>query len=193
MGKIIFITGGARSGKSSFAEEMALKNAQDVLYIATALAFDREMEERIRIHKERRPANWQTLEAYKNLPERLREFTAGGAVQKGQPPLLLFDCLTVMVTNILMEQEVPDWDKLSREDGALFEKIVEKEVDDFLTFCAGYPEKTLIVSNELGMGLVPPNPLGRYFRDVQGRMNQKVAKKAGEAYFLVSGLPVRLK
>lgn len=189
MGTIIYISGGARSGKSSFAEKKALEHSNQVLYIATAIAFDKEMADRIRCHQERRPGHWQTIEAYKGLASCLQERTA--CLQ--QPPLLLLDCLTVMVTNILMEQKVADWDAVSPEEVGLLEKIVEKEVDEFLHFIKQYKGNTLIVSNELGMGLVPPSRLGRYFRDIQGRMNQKTAEAADQAYFLVSGLPLQLK
>ncbi|MGI5892476.1 MAG: bifunctional adenosylcobinamide kinase/adenosylcobinamide-phosphate guanylyltransferase [Bacillota bacterium] len=179
--KIIFITGGARSGKSSFAEDYAAKSGGSVLYIATALPIDEEMEKRIAYHRKNRPSTWYTVEAYKNIDSILEEI--GGSYQA-----VLLDCLTVMINNLIF----PFW----REDLTLsrlsnLENKVMEQLNALLE--ASFAGQLIIVSNELGCGLVPDSPLGRFFRDVAGRANQRVAAKANEVFLLVSGIPMRIK
>jgi len=185
MGKLIFITGGARSGKSSYAERLAEDIKGNILYIATAIPFDDEMKLRIKKHIERRPKNWTTLEAYKNfnikLPELLEDKSG-----------VLLDCITNMVSNLILEKcddemnikilEAQDIQKYVEEEKEKLMKVVEKEEIPFI-----------MVTNEVGMSLVPEYPLGRVFRDIAGTVNQMIAAKADEVYFCVSGIKIKIK
>ena len=167
----VFVVGGARSGKSSFAMKLAGSSGSPRLYIATAEALDGEMEGRIRKHREERGGGWETLEEPREVSGRIEE-AKGYAV-------VLIDCLTLWLTNLLMA---------GLDDGA-----VAKEVDRFISACALSPSKIVAVSNEVGLGLVPDNPLSRRFRDLSGTMNRMVAGAATQAYFVASGIPLKMK
>ncbi|MGL4628516.1 MAG: bifunctional adenosylcobinamide kinase/adenosylcobinamide-phosphate guanylyltransferase [Cetobacterium sp.] len=186
MGKIIYITGGARSGKSSFAEKKVFESEKEKIYIATAISFDEEMKERVRLHKIQRGEDWITIEGYKNISNILSEY-------KNLNKIILLDCLTNMVTNnMIMDRDV-DWDKITQESLRDIESEIKNEVQDLIDFIKDSSLDMIVVSNEVGMGLVPPYALGRYFRDIGGRMNQLVAKESDEAYLVVSGLELKLK
>ena len=193
---LIFVTGGAKSGKSKFAEEMLLKlnnGKQKNIYLATSLVFDEEMKEKVHLHKKRRKDEWLTVEAYKNFENELNNFFENNDKIKNN---MLVDCLTNMITNIIFENQNIDWDnfekKLYIQTLEKLNKDVEHSVIELLNVADQF-ENTIIVSNELGMGLVPSYPLGRYFREIAGKMNQIVAEKADEVYFVVSGIPMKIK
>ena len=193
---LIFVTGGAKSGKSKFAEEMLLKlnnGKQKNIYLATSLIFDEEMKEKIRLHKKRRKNDWFTVETYKNFENELNNFFENNDKTKNN---MLVDCLTNMITNIIFENQNIDWNnfekKLYIQTLEKLNKDVEHSVIELLNVANQF-ENTVIVSNELGMGLVPSYPLGRYFREIAGKMNQIVAEKADEVYFVVSGIPMKIK
>jgi adenosylcobinamide kinase/adenosylcobinamide-phosphate guanylyltransferase len=185
MGELVLVTGGARSGKSRFAEQLVGDGGCCVTYIATAIAFDDEMKHRVRMHRERRPQDWKTLE----LPYGI----SGGCDEiSGGPCDILIDCVTIMVTNIMLREPV-DWENAPPADISLVERAVLKEVDIIINLSKELNGKVITVSNETGMGIVPPNALGRAFRDIAGRVNQRIAQNAGAVYFCVSGIPVRIK
>ena len=186
MGKIIYITGGARSGKSSFAEKKVFESEKEKIYIATAISFDEEMKERVRLHKIQRGEDWITIEGYKNISNILSEY-------KNLNKIILLDCLTNMVTNNMIMDGDVDWDKITQESLRDIENEIKNEVQDLIDFIKDSSLDMIVVSNEVGMGLVPPYALGRYFRDIGGRMNQLVAKESDEAYLVVSGLELKLK
>ncbi len=170
MGKSILITGGARSGKSRFAEDLVLCQGQAPVYIATAQAFDGEMEARIAAHRARRGPEWSTVQAPLNLSKALYDTDA----PDGAPRLV--DCLTLWLSNLMhAERNVAD------EIAALTDLIPKQSAP--LTF----------VTNEVGAGIVPENALARRYRDEAGEMNQKLAAAVDEAYLVVSGCPVRIK
>ncbi|OHD70596.1 MAG: bifunctional adenosylcobinamide kinase/adenosylcobinamide-phosphate guanylyltransferase [Spirochaetes bacterium RBG_16_49_21] len=185
MGKIIFITGGARSGKSRFAESL-LAGKDDVLYVATAIGFDDEMKERIARHRARRNSRWETVECYSGFSRVLPSKLAGRGY-------ILLDCVTIMVSNVMILDSGIDWDKAGPSEADAAEKKIMEEASGFLAIAREFAGEAIIVSNELGMGLVPPNPLGRYYRDIAGTVNMKIAAEADEVYFMVSGIPVRIK
>lgn len=186
MGKIIYITGGARSGKSSFAEEEIFKSKKERIYVATALTFDDEMKERVKLHKIQRGEDWITIEEYKDIEKYLKKY-------EFQEKIVLLDCLTNMVSNnMIMDRDI-DWDKISQNELQKIEKEIEIQVNNIISFIKSSSLDMIVVSNEAGMGLVPPYALGRYFRDICGRMNQIVAKNSNEAYLVVSGLTLKLK
>lgn len=172
--RLILVTGGARSGKSRFAQEMAEgARAARRLFVATAVRCDAEMRRRIIKHRAERDGRWATLEEPTRLPERLprSHLSAGGVI--------LFDCLPTFVTNLL----------LARHSHA----SIRKRVGAVLKACRRPGLTTLFVSNEVGLGLVPEHPLGREFRDLLGIVNQQVAGAADDVYLLVAGLPVQIK
>ena len=172
---MIFVLGGARSGKSSFAEQLAREGGR-VLYVATAEALDDEMRSRIDAHRRQRPAEWDTLEEPIRLPSAL------GPALDGHDVCLL-DCLTLWISNMLLAGE--DNPNAEQEILAAAAGLLEVYQESTATW--------IVVSNEVGLSVVPPSPLGRAFRDVQGRVNQMFAARADRAYLLVAGLAMDLK
>ena len=183
MGKIIYITGGARSGKSTFAEEKAISFGEKINYIATSEVFDDETKKRVEEHQKRRDSRFVTVEAYKKFDQVFKNVTEG---------TILFDCMTNMVNNLMFENNI-DWDNVKSQEIDEIEKEINTEVDLLLNEMEKHVGTSIVVSNELGMGLVPIYPLGRYFRDIAGRINQKIAKHSDEVYFVVSGIPMKIK
>ena len=186
MGKLIYISGGARSGKSGFAEKYIEEKYEKKIYLATGIAFDDEMKDKISKHKRRRGKNWKTIENYKNIPTLLKEHIEGYDV-------ILLDCLTNMVSNLMILDNDRDWEKITIEEVNKIKEKMVKEVKEILNFVEENNIDMVVVSNELGMGLVPNNYLGRYFREIAGKINQIAAEKSEEAYFVVSGIPMKLK
>lgn len=172
MAKTIFITGGARSGKSSLAETLAQGFGAPLCYIATGEARDSEMTARIAAHRARRGDGWLTIEEPLRLGEALRN-------ADGRFRAVLVDCVTLWLTNLLLSHD--DADRALGEVRALAELL-----PDLAT-------PILIVSNEVGMGIVPDNPLSRTFRDLAGKANQILAAAADEVYMTISGIPLKLK
>jgi adenosylcobinamide kinase/adenosylcobinamide-phosphate guanylyltransferase len=175
---LTLILGGARSGKSSYAEQLAAELGQRILYIATAEIGDAEMAERIAAHRAARPAAWQTLEAPRNVGAALAGIAA-------TPEALLLDCLTLLVSNILLA--------LEGEPLTTIEAAVQTELEAILAAQAQLNVPLIVVSNEVGLGLVPPYALGRIYRDVLGRANQYLAGRANRVIFMVAGLPMIVK
>lgn len=172
MAKVTFITGGARSGKSRLAESLARSHGEPLLYVATCRPCDGEMSERVLRHRERRGESWQTIEE----PEALAEVLLG---HDGYFRATLVDCITLWLTNVLLATD-------DRER-------VLAEVRRTAGLFAGLQTPLYLVSNEVGMGIVPDNPLARTFRDLAGEANEILAAAADEAYAVFSGLPVKLK
>ena len=194
MAKIVLVTGGARSGKSAFAEER-LADREQVCYIATGLprGDDPEWQERIRLHQERRPASWTTQEQYAGLADWLREQSH---------PVYLLDCATLLTSNRLFDliaQHFPDKlelteeNFLSRQDQSFLLQLLEEEWQELLSAIHQTDAECWIVTDEVGLGIVPETRLGRFFRDVQGKINQLIAKEASEAYLVICGLAQQLK
>jgi adenosylcobinamide kinase / adenosylcobinamide-phosphate guanylyltransferase len=167
-GLLTLVLGGARSGKSRYAEWLIATYPPPWIYVATAEARDDEMAERIAVHKARRDAGWQTVEAPHDLADALDAAPAGAAV--------LVDCLTLWLSNLM---EGP------------FD--IEAQTARLQEVLAGRSGPTVLVSNEIGLGIVPDNALGRRFRDVQGTLNQKLAGQAQRVVMMVAGLPVAVK
>jgi adenosylcobinamide kinase/adenosylcobinamide-phosphate guanylyltransferase len=166
---LLFVLGGARSGKSRYAQARAEASGLSRLYVATAEALDDEMTERIARHRADRDESWTTIEAPYDLAAVL-------ARETDETRVVLVDCLTLWLTNILIA-----------------ERAIEEETDGLLAALATAKGPVMLVSNEVGLGLVPETALGRRFRDEAGRLNQKVAALAGEVQFLAAGLNLRLK
>ncbi|PKR87513.1 bifunctional adenosylcobinamide kinase/adenosylcobinamide-phosphate guanylyltransferase [Pleomorphomonas diazotrophica] len=170
MAPIIFVLGGARSGKSRFAEERARGfAATERIYIATAECRDEEMESRIALHRARRGDDWRTIEAPHRLAEAL-------STEARDDRAILVDCLTLWLTNCL-----------------LADADLDAEGDRLAAALVAADGPIVLVSNEVGLSIVPENALARRFRDEAGRLNQKIAALADEAWFVAAGLPLRLK
>ncbi|MFA5089453.1 MAG: bifunctional adenosylcobinamide kinase/adenosylcobinamide-phosphate guanylyltransferase [Candidatus Omnitrophota bacterium] len=171
MAKITLILGGARSGKSVYALSLA-KTCKKVAFIATCEAKDKEMQERIRVHRKVRPETWKTFEEPRDLVPILNKMGSGFEC-------IVVDCLTLLVSNLILggykEQEI------LRKARAILDNLKKKKA------------RVILVSNEVGLGLVPANRLGRDFRDTAGKVNQLLAREADEAFFIVCGIPLRLK
>lgn len=186
----VLITGGARSGKSAFAEEYASRSAERGVYVATSRIGDEEMEKRVALHRldrERSGFPWRTVEEPLDLPGTVlalkREIETGASSEPGMPPVVLVDCLTLWLSNWLLkleEEGLPD-DRLENELGRLTEAV------------RGYPYPLLLVTNEVGDGVVPAYPLGRRFRDEAGRLNRRMARLCDRVFLVTAGIPVELK
>ncbi|HUJ17516.1 MAG TPA: bifunctional adenosylcobinamide kinase/adenosylcobinamide-phosphate guanylyltransferase [Nitrospirota bacterium] len=170
--RIYFITGGARSGKSAFAEKLAGTMAGSRAYIATAQALDEEMAARIAKHRRDRGTVWDTYEEPLAVAELLGKLS-------GRYSVTLLDCLTLWLSNVMAH---------TGSDGS-----VVSRTDELAAAVRGFKGSCILVSNEVGLGIVPDNPLARKFRDLAGMLNQKMAHLADEAYFTAAGIPVRIK
>lgn len=180
---IVYFTGGARSGKSRHAENyIKNKNYDTKIYIATGIAFDDEMKDRVIKHQKNRGDSWLTIEKYKNL----KDFIPNGS------GVILLDCLTNMVSNLMLEQDI-DWDNTTMDIINHLESSILKEIKEFLDFIKTTQYDLVVVSNEIGWGIVPSYPLGRHFRDICGRANALVGEYSEEAYLVVSNLQIKLK
>lgn len=178
MARIILVTGGSRSGKSAYAQRLAESLPGPRTYIATAPVLDEEMGERVKKHRQAREASqWRTIEETVDLP--------GALEAAGESKAVLVDCLTLWVNNLLFEAGK------RKED--LTEEAVAEKCRGVLDACAGLAGTVIFVTNEVGMGIVPDNPLSRRFRDLAGRCNQIMADRADAVAFLVSGQPLSLK
>jgi adenosylcobinamide kinase/adenosylcobinamide-phosphate guanylyltransferase len=169
---MIFITGGCRSGKSRFALDYANQHFSKKLYLATCEALDEEMVQRIDHHKKMRGPEWQTIEEPVEIVNKIRQYGDEGDV-------ILLDCMTLWLSNLLMRRKN--------------DPEVMDEVNRFIDTVKQIPASLIIVSNEVGMGIVPADPLSRRFRDLSGMANQKIVEVAETVVFMISGLPLFLK
>jgi len=203
--KFILVLGGARSGKSKFAQDLAKNFGEKVLFVATGAPLDEEMTLRIEAHKRSRPKSWQTLEISVNVGQSLPR-------ESGDAEVVLLDCLTLLVSNVILkplnfgssEGEVEDNYLGSLKappprHRQLSEAISEAEIqvmtelEQLIDFIDKYKGNFIVVSNEVGLGLVPENNLGRVYRDLLGNANQFLAQHATDVYFMVSGIPVKVR
>lgn len=220
MAKITFILGGARSGKSAFAEGLA-KKYNDVVYIATAEAKDDEMRERIRVHRARRPQNWMTIESPFHVNKVVSDIS-------GTTGLVLIDCITLYITNMLLNSEtVPggrggqpfahppakgydlpspgrggESNQMTNSAGCSGlqtgspqerQQVILAEIHKLRRACRESGSDVILISNEVGLSIVPDNALSREFRDIAGYTNQIIAGEADEVYFMVAGIAQRIK
>jgi len=185
----ILVTGGARSGKSSFAERLAAKRGNIGLYIATAQIYDEEMRERISLHQQQRSSGtfpWTTREEPYALAELLRELGSGAAGSDAacaERTVVLVDCLTLWLSNQL----------LRHEDQPEAEAAVTAMIADLVDAVASYPYPLILVTNEVGDGIVPVTKLGRQFRDLAGRLNQQLASICSQVFLVTAGIPIELR
>jgi len=172
MKKFVFVMGGAKSGKSRYAVNLAKAFKKEVVFIATATSSDEEMKERIKLHKNLRPAHWKLIEEGKDISAVLPEL-------KKKYEVVLIDCLGLLISNLLAEN--------------LGDKEIEKRIKNLAGIVRKVNLPTILVSNEVGSGIVPENPLARRFRDLLGLANQMIAEEADEVIFMQSGIPITIK
>lgn len=204
MSQFTLITGGARSGKSGFAERLAASAKCPVTYIATAQVWDQEMAHRVKKHQQQRPATWQLIEEPLNILETLWRL-------KDYEGVILLDCVTLWLTNLLLagqaelakqvkleaghtDGDEPQFDSENNSDiFAKLEPIILATVQEVGQIVQAIKPQVLFVTNEVGQGIVPENPLARAYRDLAGRSNQILARNADHVYMVVAGYPLDLK
>ncbi len=179
MGRLTLILGGARSGKSSYAQSLAEAAGKPVTFLATAQALDEEMSRRIHKHRLERPAHWETLE----IP-----LDVASHVQQIKSEVVILDCITLLVNNLLMQ-----FVKTDLVEETPFMQAVQKEVDELIGGIREQKQDWMIISNEVGLGLVPAYPMGRVYRDGLGWANQRLAREADKVIFMVAGIPTVIK
>ena len=181
MGKLTLLLGGARSGKSTLAEKLAAQRGKNVLYVATAIPFDDEMKLRIQNHQKQRPDTWKTIESPTQIADAIQ-----GEIQTVD--IVLLDCMTLLANNLFMAfSDDPD-----HPDESQYTQALHHEIGGILDAIAAFSAEWIIVSNEVGLGLVPSYPLGRVYRDLLGWANQRLAAQADEIYLMVAGMAVPL-
>lgn len=182
---MILVSGGARSGKSKRGESLIDENSCNKAYIATAIAFDDEMRDRIKLHQERRGPHWHTYEIYLDLDKAVPFENYDG---------ILLDCVTLWISNLffyyLGEQDI---DGLDQNEIHCIEERIMEQVDRFLERVKEYTGRLVLITNEIGMGIVPENRLSRVFRDIQGRVNQKLGAASQQLELVVCGSSIRVK
>ena len=179
----ILIIGGARSGKSDYAQELAMSLPQPVLFVATAEAGDEEMRQRIQAHREKRPSTWKTLESPVSVGDRIRNET-------GSIPTVIIDCITLLVNNVFNKYTGLDGELI---DSDLIEKDLTAEIESLVECMSEVNASFIVVTNEVGHGLVPASGMSRLYRDMLGKTNRVLAKNMDEVYMMVAGLPVKIK
>lgn len=177
--ELILITGGARSGKSGFAERLAMQGKR-VLFVATAEALDDDMARRIAAHRSSRPPEWDTLEEPRSLPDAIRRKASD---TDSAYDTIIVDCLTIWVSNLL----------LLHEGNADAEARILEAAEKLLDVRQASGARWIVVTNEVGLGVVPPSPLARAYRDALGRVNSLVASRADKVYLMAAGLALDLK
>lgn len=198
MSQFTLVTGGARSGKSSFAELLAAQDNRPVIYIATAQIWDGEMAIRVKKHQQQRPSSWRLIEEPLEIGKTLTQL-------KDEEGVILLDCVTLWLTNMLLagqaehsSQEangsasIPDSSDQSHHYNHVEPKVLEA-VKEVAGLAQEIKPKVIFVSNEVGQGIVPENPLARAYRDLAGRSNQILARSADHVYMVIAGLPMDLK
>ena len=179
MGKIVLVTGGSRSGKSTFAEKYAAKYGKRVAYVATAQVYDEEMQYRVDLHQQRRPSSWKTYEY---------PYEAENAIQDASKEydMILFDCITLYITNTLLKD-------YHEEEIAHHYEVVTTAVKRLIASAKASDSTVIFVTNEVGAGIVPGDALSREYRDLAGLANQLVASVADEVYLVTCGLATEIK
>ncbi|MFC1992281.1 bifunctional adenosylcobinamide kinase/adenosylcobinamide-phosphate guanylyltransferase [Chloroflexota bacterium] len=177
------IIGGARSGKSNFAQELALKMPQPVLFVATAEAGDEEMRQRIEIHKRARPDTWQTIEATTLVSDQIQ-------LEIGAIPTVIVDCITLLINNVF-NKFLNSAGEL--DDPSLVEIAVMAEISSLVDCIKQAEARFIVVTNEVGQGLVPTNNMSRLYRDLIGKANQILSQNTDDVYIMIAGLPIKVK
>jgi adenosylcobinamide kinase / adenosylcobinamide-phosphate guanylyltransferase len=176
---ITLITGGARSGKSTLAQEIAQKNGRQVLFVATAEAGDLEMQRRIEAHKKSRPAGWKTLEIQTRIGSRILEQAASART-------VVIDCITLLISNVIGKFD-------EKSEPAEVDKAITSEIKELINCMNKCKADFIIVTNEVGLGIIPGDYISRLYRDLLGKANRLLAERADNVYFMVAGIPMAVK
>ena len=200
MGNTLFIIGGARSGKSSYALELGAGLPGRKGFIATAEAFDEEMKERISLHQKTRPLEWETIEEPVDIGKRLQDIA-------GLYDVVIVDCLTLWLSNMLGREEDSEPPKENKNpplppfrkggmggfDRGFSDERIKAEIEHLTSVLKDVSYNSIVVSNEVGQGIVPENKVARLFRDMSGWMNREIASVAEEVYLVTCGIPLKIK
>lgn len=190
MSQLTLITGGARSGKSEFAELLAASFHCPVIYIATAQVWDDEMAHRVKKHQQQRPAHWKLIEEPQNISDALQKL-------QDEDGVILLDCVTLWLSNLLLQgQTKPDSDSVSYNDSKQLVNLEAKItaiVKETALLAHKIKPQVIFVTNEIGQGIVPEYPLARAYRDIVGRCNRILGQAADDVYFVVAGFPLEIK
>jgi adenosylcobinamide kinase / adenosylcobinamide-phosphate guanylyltransferase len=193
MSGVYLILGGARSGKSSYGEKLAASLAGRTAYLATSRITDEEMEKRVELHRKRRPEDWLTIELAVSKPDRREIDRIYSLLQENRIQTLVVDCVTNLLFRIVHEYRLDDMEVIENR----MESGIEQEVHDFFNYfikkLSSGSMDIIIISNELGMGVVPAFPLGRLFRDLMGVINRELASVSDKVYFFIAGIKQELK
>lgn len=183
---ITLVIGGARSGKSTFAQEICTEQSIHVAYIACGISTDDDMEARIQMHINQRPKTWKTIEKYSDFGElpKLNDYINSDCI--------LLDCITTMISNLMLDEDI-DYDTCTMDVIYSIESSILKQIDTLLDTIAADSKHLVIVTNEVGLSVVPAYRLGNIFRDIAGRANAHIAKRADSVYMLVAGIPMKIK
>ncbi len=177
--KRILLTGGARSGKSRLAQELAVEAGGQVLFVATATAGDDDMRKRIEGHRQVRPKDWKTLEATIHLGRQIAQNNVGFKT-------IIIDCITLLINNIFEQYG-------ANAKAETVEKAVVEEIEELVDCMKKSRANFIIVTNEVGLGIVPGDPVSRLYRDLLGKANQALAARVDEVFLLVAGIPIKAK
>lgn len=185
MSKIILVTGGARSGKSNFSESLCKDRNNKTAYIATSIPFDNEMKDRVKKHQNSRPSEWKTYEKFKDIHSIIKDISK-------EHETVILDCITLLVNNLMFDSDI-DVDSADTYEINALELYIKSQVEKLLEEVEKTDLYFVMVTNEIGMGIVPGNKLTRVYSDIVGRVNQLIAKKSDEVHFVVSGIPMKIK
>lgn len=185
MSQLILVTGGARSGKSQYAESLCRSQNNKTAYIATSIPFDEEFRARVRKHQEMRPSEWETFEIYEDIDKEIP------AIATSHQTVIL-DCVTLMVNNLMFKTQM-DYENISTEEASQLEEEIKEQFVRLIEAVQKTDLYFVIVTNEIGLCPVAANKLTRIYTDIIGRMNQLIAKHSDEVYFVVSGIPMKIK
>ena len=185
MRQLILVTGGARSGKSQFAEKLCRARNNETAYIATSIPFDDELKDRVKKHKEMRPKTWKTYEVYEDVYKAIPEIAE-------HYQTVILDCVTLMVNNLMFKENL-DYDAMTPEEVNVLEAQIKEQFIKLIEAIQKTDLYFVVVTNEIGLSPVSGNKLTRIYTDIIGRMNQLIAKSSDEVYFVVSGIPMKIK
>lgn len=185
MSQLILVTGGARSGKSHFAESLCRNQNNATAYIATSVPFDEEFKARVKKHQQMRPSHWKTYEIYEDVFKSIPEIA-------NEHKTVILDCVTLMVNNLMFKEGL-DYDKMSPEEVDELEAKIKEQFTELLEAVKKTDLYFVIVTNEIGLSPVADNKLTRIYTDIIGRINQLIATYSDEVYFVISGIPMKIK
>lgn len=185
MSQLILVTGGARSGKSHYAESLCRSRQNKTAYIATSIPFDDEFKARVKKHQEMRPSEWDTFEIYEDIDQQIPTLAATYQT-------VILDCVTLMVNNLMFKEAI-DYDHITTEETAQLEEKIKEQFIKLIEAIQKTDLYFVIVTNEIGLCPVAANKLTRIYTDIIGRMNQLIAKHSDEVYFVISGIPMKIK